>query len=60
MANKVARVGQRLGLKAGDTAAILIYNEPAFIWTFLGTTTKQILIGVFCLMNCVYKSYCSI
>ena len=58
MANKVARVGQRLGLKAGDTAAILIYNEPAFIWTFLGT--REILIGVFCLMNCVYKSYCSI
>ena len=41
MANKVARVGQRLGLKAGDTAAILIYNEPAFIWTFLGILSEQ-------------------
>ncbi|XP_063415991.1 long-chain fatty acid transport protein 6-like [Mytilus trossulus] len=36
MANKVANVALGLGLKQGDTVAILIYNEPAFVWTWFG------------------------
>lgn len=33
---KVANIAFTLGLKLGDTVAILMLNEPAFIWTFLG------------------------
>lgn len=33
---RVANAALGLGLKLGDTAAILVSNEPSFIWTFLG------------------------
>ncbi|XP_048253913.1 very long-chain acyl-CoA synthetase-like isoform X1 [Haliotis rufescens] len=35
-ANRVANVVKTWGLSVGDTVAIMIYNEPAFVWTFLG------------------------
>ena len=35
-ANRVAHAVQGLGLKLGDTVAIMIHNEPAFAWTLLG------------------------
>ncbi len=35
-ANKVANLALSLGLKKGDTAAILMQNSMEFIWTFLG------------------------
>ncbi|CAG2197034.1 unnamed protein product [Mytilus edulis] len=37
MANKVANVALGLGLKQGDTVAMMIYNEPAFVWTWFGS-----------------------
>ena len=33
---KVANIAATWGLKQGQTVAIFITNEPAFIWTFLG------------------------
>ncbi|KAK3092545.1 hypothetical protein FSP39_004216 [Pinctada imbricata] len=36
LANKVANAAARWGLQQGDTVATMMYNEPAFIWTFLG------------------------
>ncbi|XP_078572775.1 long-chain fatty acid transport protein 2-like [Branchiostoma floridae x Branchiostoma japonicum] len=36
MANRVANLFHGRGYQKGDTVALLIYNEPAFIWTFLG------------------------
>lgn len=36
MANKIANVALGLGLKQGDTVAMLMYSEPTFIWTWLG------------------------
>ncbi|XP_078572746.1 long-chain fatty acid transport protein 2-like [Branchiostoma floridae x Branchiostoma japonicum] len=36
MANRVANFFHGKGYQKGDTVALLIYNEPAFIWTFLG------------------------
>ncbi|KAK7115985.1 long-chain fatty acid transport protein 2-like [Littorina saxatilis] len=35
-ANKVANVMRELGFQCGDTVAMMIHNEPAFIWTLLG------------------------
>ncbi|XP_046574399.1 LOW QUALITY PROTEIN: very long-chain acyl-CoA synthetase-like [Haliotis rubra] len=35
-ANRVANVVRTWGLSVGDTVAMMIYNEPAFVWTFLG------------------------
>ena len=35
-ANKVARLGLQLGLKPNDVVALMMYNEPEFLWTFLG------------------------
>lgn len=35
-ANRVANGMRALGIKYGDTVALMIHNEPAFIWTFLG------------------------
>ncbi|KAL3865948.1 hypothetical protein ACJMK2_043292 [Sinanodonta woodiana] len=35
-ANRVASVASQWKLKVGETVAIMITNEPAFIWTFLG------------------------
>ena len=34
--NRVANIAMQWGLKVGDTVAIMMQNEPAFIWTFLG------------------------
>lgn len=36
MANKLANVALGLGIKQGDTVAILMYNEPAFVWAWFG------------------------
>ncbi|XP_066271769.1 long-chain fatty acid transport protein 2-like [Branchiostoma lanceolatum] len=36
MSNKVANFFRGEGYRCGDTVAMLIYNEPAFIWTVLG------------------------
>ena len=35
-ANKTANIAAKWGLKIGECVAIMIENEPAFIWTFLG------------------------
>nr|KAG5697722.1 hypothetical protein BaRGS_006244 [Batillaria attramentaria] len=35
-ANRVANMMRNLGLKRDDTVALMIHNEPAFVWTFLG------------------------
>lgn len=35
-ANRVANMVRQLGLKLDDTVAMMIHNEPAFIWTLLG------------------------
>ncbi|XP_045156369.2 long-chain fatty acid transport protein 2-like isoform X2 [Mercenaria mercenaria] len=35
-ANKVANIAAKWGLKLGECVAIMIENEPSFIWTFLG------------------------
>ena len=35
-ANRVANMMRGLGLKFGDTVALMCHNEPAFVWTFLG------------------------
>ncbi len=34
--NKVSRVAYELGIRKGDVVALLMHNEPAFIWTFFG------------------------
>ena len=36
MACRVANIARSWGLKAGDCVAILIQNEPSFVYTFLG------------------------
>lgn len=33
---RVANIAVQMGLKLGDTVAILVSNEPSFVWTFLG------------------------
>ncbi|XP_033113801.1 very long-chain acyl-CoA synthetase-like [Anneissia japonica] len=35
-ANRVARLAQKMGFKIGDVVALLLSNEPAFIWNLLG------------------------
>ncbi|XP_046582614.1 very long-chain acyl-CoA synthetase-like [Haliotis rubra] len=35
-ANQIARAALKLGLKPKDVAAIMMTNEPAFIWTYFG------------------------
>ena len=35
-ANRVANMMRQLGLKLDDTVAVMIHNEPAFLWTLLG------------------------
>ncbi|XP_045156370.2 long-chain fatty acid transport protein 2-like [Mercenaria mercenaria] len=35
-ANRVANIAAKWGLKLGECVAIMIENEPSFIWTFLG------------------------
>ncbi|GFO37969.1 very long-chain acyl-coa synthetase [Plakobranchus ocellatus] len=36
MACKVANIGKSWGLRRGDCVAMMIENEPSFVWTFLG------------------------
>jgi hypothetical protein len=33
---QVARAGLELGMKKDDIVAVLMENEPAFVWTFYG------------------------
>ncbi|XP_064620927.1 long-chain fatty acid transport protein 2-like [Lineus longissimus] len=35
-ANKVARFAQEIGLKTGDTVAMMALNSPEFVWTLFG------------------------
>ncbi|XP_046354705.2 very long-chain acyl-CoA synthetase-like [Haliotis rufescens] len=35
-ANQIARAALKVGLKAKDVAAIMMLNEPAFLWTYFG------------------------
>ena len=35
-ANKVANAALSLGIQTGQTVALLINNEPTFVWTYLG------------------------
>ena len=42
LANKTARTALEIGLKQGDVVAVLQYNEPAFVWTYLGKVTLNI------------------
>ena len=35
-ANQVANFALESGLKSGDVVTLIIQNEPAFIWTYLG------------------------
>lgn len=42
MANKVANLARSWGLKALDVVAMMIQNEPAFVWTFLGKNLSQL------------------
>ncbi|WAR00669.1 S27A2-like protein [Mya arenaria] len=34
--SQAGRAGIEIGLKPGSTVAIMIYNEPEFVWTYLG------------------------
>ena len=36
MACRVANIAKAWGLRKGDCVAIMIENEPSFVWTFLG------------------------
>lgn len=36
MANRLANVVAKWNINQNDTVAMMIYNEPAFVWTFLG------------------------
>ncbi|XP_070537566.1 long-chain fatty acid transport protein 6-like [Ptychodera flava] len=36
MSNKFANFARRQGLKRGDTVAMFMYNEPAYLWMFFG------------------------
>ncbi|XP_064621008.1 long-chain fatty acid transport protein 2-like [Lineus longissimus] len=35
-ANRVAHFAEEIGLKTGDTVAMMVYNSPEFIWTIFG------------------------
>lgn len=35
-ANRVANIAAKWGLGIGECVAMMVENEPAFIWTFLG------------------------
>lgn len=51
-ANKVANIAMNWGLRVGECIAIMMENEPAFIWTFLGmvSTCSQIRIALILLL----------
>ena len=36
MANKIANAVGKWNIRQTDTVAMMVYNEPAFVWTFLG------------------------
>ena len=36
LANKAARSALEIGLRPGNIVAVLLFNEPAIIWTYLG------------------------
>ena len=42
MACRVANIARSWGLKAGDCVAIMIQNEPSFVYTFLGMSSVGI------------------
>eukprot|EP00058_Branchiostoma_floridae_P027771 XP_002613262.1 hypothetical protein BRAFLDRAFT_57365 [Branchiostoma floridae] len=46
MSNKVANVFHGEVVTCGDTVAMLVYNEPAFIWTFLGLAKLGVKIAL--------------
>ncbi|XP_078592849.1 long-chain fatty acid transport protein 2-like [Branchiostoma floridae x Branchiostoma japonicum] len=46
MSNKVANVFHGEGVTCGDTVAMLVHNEPAFIWTFLGLAKLGVKIAL--------------
>ena len=35
-ANRVARSAMKIGITRGQTVALMVHNEPAFVWTLLG------------------------
>ena len=56
--NKIAHTGRdKLGLGPGDTVAMLINNEPAFIYTFYGTYTIVFVYVNFCNYPCGLDRY---
>lgn len=55
MANKVANVFGKLGYTHHDTIAMMIFNEPAFVWTLLG---KRLISFIFsCYGRCHNTMY---
>ncbi|XP_035825814.1 long-chain fatty acid transport protein 6 [Aplysia californica] len=46
MACKVANIAKSWGLKAGQNVAIMMENEPAFVWTFLGLQKMGISVAL--------------
>ncbi|KAK3789532.1 hypothetical protein RRG08_004602 [Elysia crispata] len=46
MACRVANIARSWGLKAGDCVAILIQNEPSFVYTFLGLQKLGIVVAL--------------
>ena len=38
--NKVANMAVAMGLKKDDIVAIIMYNEPAYLWTWMGRYNK--------------------
>lgn len=45
-ANRVANIAAQWGLKVGECVAIMIENEPSFIWTFLGTFESSDILSI--------------
>ncbi|KAK3789533.1 hypothetical protein RRG08_004603 [Elysia crispata] len=46
MACRVANIARSWGLKAGDCVAIMIQNEPSFVYTFLGLQKLGIVVAL--------------
>lgn len=42
--NKFAHAAQKIGLKRGDNVAMLMHNEPDYIWTYLGMVRLTLMI----------------
>ena len=45
-ANRVARAALKIGIKRGDTIAMMMVNEPAFIWTYLGNFKNMYIYNI--------------